>query len=136
MKTALDILETNNYYRHLILFKLYIELNGVTNEYYDNLQKDIKNLLKDEFSLKNYNAAINYLDNSNYIKNGGGSLTINGVNYFERFINDFSKLEIEDQNVLEKELPKEYFDFFKFTTKANTVLSFINNIIKVNNNFN
>ena len=86
MKTALDILETNNYYRHLILFKLYIEHNGVTNNHYGNLRKDIKELLGDEFSMINYNAAINYLDNANYTKSRGGSMTIYGVNYFENFI--------------------------------------------------
>jgi hypothetical protein len=136
MKTALDILETNNFYRHLILFKLYIEHNGAINNHYGNLRKDIKELLKDEFSMINYNTAVNYLDNANYTKGRGGSMTIYGVNYFENFIKDFSELQIEDQDILEKELPKEYFDFFKFTNKANTVLSFINNIIKVNNNFN
>ncbi len=63
MKTALDILETNNYYRHLILFKLYIEHHGVTNKHYSNLRKDIKELLRDEFPMINYNAAINYISN-------------------------------------------------------------------------
>lgn len=135
MKTALDILETNNFYRHLILFKLYIEHKGKLNEVYRNLEVDISELLKEEFNESDFNVAVNYLDNSNYTKYYASSMTISGVNYIESFIKEFSILEIEEQELLEKKLPKEYFDFFKFSSKVNTVLSFVNNIIKLNNNF-
>ncbi|WP_019039072.1 hypothetical protein [Psychroflexus tropicus] len=82
MKKALDILEVNNFYRHLILFKLYIENNGATDKYFRNLEKDIKGLLKNDFSKDNLLTAINYLDGINYTKNRAASLTIAGVEYF------------------------------------------------------
>lgn len=135
MKTALAILETNNFYRHLILFKLYIENKGRLNETYRNLENDISELLKEEFNESDFDNAVNYLDNSNYTKYYAKSLTIHGVNYIENFIEDFSKLEIEEQELLEKELPKAYFDFFQFTSNANSVLSFVNNFIKLSDNF-
>ncbi len=66
-----------------MLFKLYIEDNGATDEYYSDLDKEIKALLKD------FNAAINYLDEMNYTKSEGGTMTIDGVRHFEDFIEYF-----------------------------------------------
>jgi len=62
-------------------------------------------------------------------------LTFEGNEYFEKWIKSFEKLTDEENENLNKELPKKIFDFFKFSKESTTVLSFVNLILKLSERF-
>ena len=61
------------------------------------------------------------------------NLTLNGIDYFEDWIQSFESLT--EQETENQELPQPIFDFFKFSSKTTTVLSFFTQILKLAERF-
>jgi len=135
MNEALRILNKKDFYKYIILFKLYIDSKGNAREMYQgNLKNEIRELHGDDFDIEIFNSAKNYLATNEYTNRFCDYLKLSGIDYFESWIRSFEKLSEEDTALLKKELPKPIFDFFKFTSGTTTVLSFINQILKIKNN--
>lgn len=134
MNKALIILESNQLMRHLILFKLYIEGKGgsIQNVY---VKESIKDIYGDDFDKNSYSRACKYLLNNGYTNRSATYLTHNGIIYFENWIKSFERLTDEENKVLNKSLSEPIFDFFKFTKGTTTVLSFVNQILKLSEKF-
>ena len=137
MKEALKILESNNLYRHLILFKLYVESNGNTNYQlkFSLLTNDIKQLFGEDFNPDFYGFSRSYLVSKGYTNQSTTTITHKGIDYFENWIQSFKNLTDEELESIEKSLPEPIFNFFKFTKGTTTVLGFINQILKIAERF-
>ncbi|MEY8869478.1 hypothetical protein AB9K24_08215 [Meridianimaribacter flavus] len=135
MKKALTLLEANELMRHIILFKLYVESEGSAMQHC-NIQKSIEELYASDFNKELFFVNKRYLNvNKNYIDRNASFLTYEGLDYFEQWLKSFEKLSSEEVLLLEKELPKPIFDFFKFSKETTTVLSFVNQILKLADRF-
>lgn len=136
MNEALKILESNVLMRHIILFKLYIESQGEAMKQFFNLKKSLEELYGNDFNNHLYNQNVRYLSvNKGYVDNNGTSLTYQGIDYLEDWLKSFENLTEDETKNLNKELPKPIFDFFKFTKETTTVLSFVNQILKLAERF-
>ncbi|WP_338731986.1 hypothetical protein [Mangrovimonas cancribranchiae] len=136
MKDALKILEANQLMRHLILFKLYIESDGAAMKYFYQLEKSIEDLYGDDFSRESFLNNKRYLDvNNGFIDRNATFLTYEGLDYLEKWLKSFGELNNEDKDLLNKKLPKPIFDFFKFSKETTTVLSFVNQVLKLSDRF-
>ncbi|MBU2938257.1 hypothetical protein KO494_01770 [Lacinutrix sp. C3R15] len=136
MNEALKILESNELIRHIVLFKLYIESQGEAMKQIYGLKKSIKELYGNDFNDHIYNQNVRYLSvNKGYIGNNASHLTYKGLEYLEGWLKSFEKLTEDETEKLNKELPQQIFDFFKFTKETTTVLSFVNQMLKLAERF-
>jgi hypothetical protein len=137
MDNALKILEKNQLYRHIILFKLYVDSNGIALKNVTNIQEPIMELFGKKFENEAYYSNRKYLSKKGYIPpNNASHLTFEGIDYIEGFIKSFEQISDTEIKSLNKELPKPIFDFFKITSKSSDMISFINNIIDLSEKFN
>ncbi|MDO6596535.1 hypothetical protein Q4512_06390 [Oceanihabitans sp. 2_MG-2023] len=91
-----------------------------------------KALYGNDFNNHLYNQNVRYLAvNKGYVDNNGTSLTYQGIDYLEDWLKSFENLTEDETENLNKKLPKPIFDFFKFTKETTTVLSFVNQILKL-----
>ncbi|WP_299183709.1 hypothetical protein [uncultured Aquimarina sp.] len=136
MNAILQIIEKRKIYTHLILFKLYIDSNGRTNQNYSgSLQSEIRVLLEDEFNLEDFNSATQWLNSKNYTRFiGATGLIDNGRDYIESWVMNFENLNQEEKEVLKEKLPEKVFHFLGIAADAYTVGTFIQGIqIYMNN---
>ena len=132
MNEILRIIEKRELYIHIILFKIYIETEGRTDDLYGGeLDKEIQTLLGENFNRNNLGTAKEYLMSEGLTKFSCRQLTTYGRNYIEEWARDFENLSESEKQELQQKLPTEVFDFFKLAEKAKTVLSFITQILKL-----
>ncbi|WP_430907512.1 hypothetical protein [Maribacter sp. 2-571] len=132
MNEILRIIEKRDLYTHIILFKIYIENEGRTDNFYGGqLDKEIQSLLGENFNRNDLGTAKEYLMSQGLTKLSCKQLTTYGRSYIEDWARSFENLSESDKQELQQELPTEVFDFFKFAEKAKTVLSFITQILKL-----
>ncbi len=132
MEEAKRLLEENELMRYLILFKLYIESSGIAMKQIYNVKNSIMDLYKEDFDRDLYLESVRYLHvNKGYIDRNANSLTYKGLDHTEEWIKTLDKLPDEDIEELKQELPEPFFDFFRFTKNTTTILSFINQLLKL-----
>ena len=135
MNQILKLIETRNLYVHLILFKIYLDTQGRTDTPFSgDMRNEIKELLGDEYTHDKFRIAEQYLESEGITQHMGSCFTNHGRSYFESWIENFMELNDADIDKLDEELPTKVFDFFNFTDKAKTVLSFINQLIQLREN--
>jgi len=131
MNKILKIIEKRELYTHIILFKVYINTQGRTDEFYrGHLEKDIEELMGDQFDSDDYYTATQYLFSEGLTEEGGFPITVSGRAYIENWANEFESLSESDREVLKKELQPKLFDFFGMAEKANTALSLIKSLVE------
>ncbi|REG89150.1 hypothetical protein [Winogradskyella sediminis] len=136
MSKALNILEANELMRHLILFKLYIESEGRAMKRVDDIKKPIMELYGSDFNNELFRDSIRYLFiNKKFVDRYANELTYEGVDYFESWLKSFENVTKEETDELKRELPQPIFDFFNFTKNSTTLLSFLNQILKLSDKF-
>jgi hypothetical protein len=136
MSRALNLLESNELMRHLILFKLYIDSKGSAMKRVNDIKKPIMELYGSDFDVEIFRDSARYLYvNKKFIDRNANELTYDGLDYFENWLKSFENVTEDDTEQLKRELPKPIFDFFNFTKKSTTVLSFLNQILKLSDKF-
>jgi len=117
MNQILKLIEKREVYNHIILFKIYLETKGNTDSFYGgNLRKDIHTLIGDDFTNEDFHNAEQYLQSSGYLRSSMSScLTVQGRDYFERWIKDFGALTNEDKELLNKKLSAKAIAFLGIT---------------------
>lgn len=131
----LDLKNENNLYRNLILLKSYVLSNGhinQSNECERKVIKDsIKELLADKFDEDFFNNNIQFLLSQKIIGSiNYTSLTTYGIQYVENLIDELSKLDNDEIEIIKKSNTEKIVKFLdissKFATTGNTIINLIN----------
>lgn len=134
MNEILKLLETRNLYVYLILFKIYMDHNGMTKHPYSgDLRKEIKEFLGSEYTNENYTIAEEFLKSQGYVEDMFLGLTAQGRLHFEDWVNNFQNLNEDERKELNTALPPKAIDFFGLADKATKVLGFISKLLELTN---
>ena len=131
----LDLKNENTLYRNLILLKSYALSNGHINEH--NLcersvvRNSIKELLENKFDDEFFSNNVTLLLSQNIITSiNHTSLSSYGIQYVENLIDDLSKLDNEEIEIIKKSNTEKIVKFLdissKLATTGNTIINLIN----------
>ncbi|MEP0264883.1 hypothetical protein [Dokdonia sp.] len=134
MNSILDIIQTRKLYEFLILYIVYINTKGQTNYNYNNAERDIEELLMDEFDNEFYLVAENYLFTEGYVQSyAASSLTPSGRNHFENWIEDFSRISDEEKQTLSNNLSERVKKFLKLSNEGISLIKNAVDLLKLIN---
>ena len=124
MNQILKLINRRELYVHLIMFKIYLDTRGQTNQTYKgNLKSEIKELFGEEFEYDDYSTALNYIYTEGYSKFPSVvNLTSSGRSYFENWIYDFTELTEKEKTSINEKLPEKIKKYLGLTKDALVVI--------------
>ncbi len=151
MNTILSLIDKRNLYVHLLLLKIYKATSGNTRQSYPgDLQKDMQNLLEEQYDQQAYDIAVQYIVSEDliihpdlwYVSNISDNLIIYpeswylsnyGRAYIEDWVIDFQRLDEIDKKDLTKALPQKVYNWLGFSPETRTAHSFIHELLDMVN---
>ena len=131
MNAILKIIEGRKLYTHLILFRLYIDTQGRTNESFrGNWMKELEVLFVGDFNKEMTRTAHQYLYSEGFTKySNSQTLTPSGRGYIENWAREFSTIDESDKQILEQKLPTKVFEYLGIIADSYSVGTLVSQLV-------
>ena len=136
MNSILEIIDKRNLHMYLIMFKIYLDTRGKTDTGYSgNIEKELEELLEDEYNYDSFCDAKQYLISENLVADKNVSrLSVTGRRDFEDWINEFATLDHQSKINLTNNLPNKVTQYLGITKDAISTLKSAKDLFEFLNN--